>query len=203
MALLSVTPLFARAQVVTQRKVGVSWKDRVPVVSVSLRDLATADVRAKLQSGLPQTLVIRAQATPPASTKVLAANVRVCRVVYDLWSDVYRVESISHEGAHARWVPKLEQVLAQCLVLSKFPVGRSAEYASSHGQVIRFLLSAEFNPLSKEALERIRKWLAGGRQSGRMESENFFGSFVSMFVNQRFGQADRAKHVTSQGVRVP
>ena len=58
-------------------------------------------------------------------------------------------------------------------------------------------LRADLNPVSKETLTEVRRWLSqssGGIDRGGV----FFGSFVSAFVNPKIAPADRVLRVRSQ-----
>jgi hypothetical protein len=56
----------------------------------------------------------------------------------------------------------------------------------------------ELNPLSSSTLARIRRWLARPRGDYNVEGKSFFGSFVSLFVNDRIGAAERVLRLRSQ-----
>ena len=78
--------------VIARRRVGVRWEDGAPRVSFSARDLVSRRVREKLSSGLPQTIVVRVYAFDEEGDTPVAVVPRSCRVVYDLWEEVYRIQ---------------------------------------------------------------------------------------------------------------
>ena len=56
----------------------------------------------------------------------------------------------------------------------------------------------EVNPMSREVLAEVRRWLrrpSGGHEGG---SESFFGSFVSIFVNNKVRRSERTWKIRSQ-----
>lgn len=191
----------AEAQV-TSRRMGVRWNDAVPHLTFSARDLVNADVRRKLESGLPQTLVMRTYAYPQRGRRPIAVAARSCRVVYDLWEEVYRVQVQSETEDRSATLSSIDQVLARCLVARSVAVGADAEWGPLRGQSVYFAVLVELNPLSPDTVQRIRRWLArpGGR---RVDGEAFFGSFVSLFVNRRIGDAERTVRFRSQAIEVP
>lgn len=193
----------ARAQErLGQRRMGVHWIDGVPALDFSARDLADRSVRDKLDSGLPQTLVMRIYAYGEDGQPIAVAP-RSCRITYDLWEEVYRVHVQEPELDRVERFRSLDAVLARCLVSRRVPIGRASDYASLAGQRIYFATIVELNPLSPDTVHRLRRWLArpagGGRVGG---GEAFFGSFVSLFVNRRIGSAERTIRFRSQTVSV-
>jgi hypothetical protein len=82
-----------------------------------------------------------------------------------------------------------------------FPVGTPADV--EHKKKIYVGSLIELNPLSNSTVARIRRWLARPRGEYNVESKSFFGSFVSLFVNDRIGNAERVLRVKSQDVELP
>lgn len=198
-ALLAQT---ASAQSVASRRMGVRWNGQVPHLTFSARDLVTADARRKLDSGLPQTIVMRTYAYPQRGRRPIAVGGRSCRVVYDLWEEVYRVQIQTETDDRSVTLSSIDQVLSRCLVSRTVALGTSEEWARHGGQSVYFAVLVELNPLSPDTVQRIRRWLArpGG---GRADGEAFFGSFVSLFVNRRIGEAERTLRFRSQALEVP
>ena len=187
---------------VASRRMGVRWNGAVPHLTFSARDLVNADVRRKLESGLPQTLVMRTYGYPGRGRRPIAVAARSCRVVYDLWEEVYRVQIQSETEDRSATLSSIDQVLARCLVSRSVAIGDETEWTTLRGQRVYFAVLVELNPLSPDTVQRIRRWLArpGGR---RVEGEAFFGSFVSLFVNRRIGDAERTIRFRSQAIEVP
>lgn len=190
----------ALADAVPVRTFGVHWRGRTPAVSFSASDLLGAEGARKLQSGLPQRIVMRLYAYG-AGDRPVAVVARSCRVVYDLWDEAYRVEVQSTTGQGSFTARSLADVEARCLVANALALGTDADWAQVSGEAY-FAAVFEFNPMSDASVERIRRWLSRPA-SGRVESEAFFGSFVSVFVNHRVGGAERVVRFRSQTVAVP
>jgi hypothetical protein len=192
----------ASAQV-SERRVGVSFSEGRPLVDVSMADFARdAEVQRKLESGLPQTFVVRVYAYVAGSETPIAVAARSCRVAYDLWEERFRVQRSSEAGDETFTARTLEEVTERCLVARQLPVGSASDWQSAHGERAYFAALVEFNPVTPDTVQRIRRWLARP-QRGRVDSDSFFGSFVSLFVNRRIGEAERALRFRSQEVDVP
>jgi hypothetical protein len=70
------------------------------------------------------------------------------------------------------------------------------------GSQIYFAVVTELNPLSPDAVQRIRRWLA--RPTGsELNGNAFFGSFVSIFVGRKLGEADKLLSFRSNAHLVP
>jgi hypothetical protein len=193
----------ALAQDVPGRTLGVWWQEGSPRLYFSARDLASADVRRKLESGLPQNLFMRIYAyDADAPSEPLAVAPLGCRVTRDFLDDSYRVQLQTASGDRTESLPNLDAVLARCLVVRGLQVGDPARWRSLRGRRVTFAVLVELNPLSPDTVRRIRRWLAtsGG---GRVDNDAFFGSFVSLFVNRRIGSAERTLSFRSQPVSVP
>ncbi len=197
----AVTVAAAQSDEVRERRVGVHWQEGVPQVSFSARDLLGAAAEEKLQSGLAQTLTMQIYAFREGGSQPLAMSVRSCRVVFDLWEETYRVQVASVGSERTVRERDLEGVITRCLVARQERVGEASDFRAARGDDIYFAALVELNPLDEETVRRIRRWLA--RPGGRMAGEAFFGSFVSLFVNRRIGDAERAVRFRSQRVEVP
>jgi hypothetical protein len=205
--LLLCSPLCRRAGAqpsdeVETRAVEARWSKGAPRISFPVREARDRKIKNRLNSGLPQTIVTRTYAYSEAG-KPLALSVRSCRVVYDLWEDVYRVQVQTESAVSSRVLGNIEQVRRACLQVNEQPLGRAADFDSQRGRRIYFAVIIEINPLSDSTLERIRRWLARPTGKDSLSRESFFGSFVSIFVNRRIGSAERIFLFRSPLVRVP
>ncbi len=191
------------AQAITERRMGVRFEAGVPLVDVSAADFAgDAETRRKLASGLPQTLVFRTYAYTSDVEVPVAVSARSCRVVYDLWEERYRVQIADERGDRTSSLTTVEEVVSQCLVAQRLPLGTSRDWEPLHGRAVTFAVLVELNPLTADTVQRVRRWLARP-QRGRVDSDSFFGSFVSLFVNRGIGAAERTLRFRSQEVTVP
>ncbi len=201
-ALCAMAPCAAHAQV-AERRIGVRFEAGTPRIDVSAADFASdPETRRKLTSGLPQTLLFRTYAYAAGRDTPVAATARSCRVVYDLWEERFRVQVTSVTGDLTVTVGSLDEVVQRCLVAERLAVGSAAEWAGVQGRRAYFAVLVELNPLTPDTVQRIRRWIARP-QRGQVDSDSFFGSFVSLFVNRSIGEAERTLRFRSQQVQVP
>ena len=203
LVLALLAPLVAWAQQVPGRTLGVMWHEGVPQLYFSARDLANADVRRKLASGLPQTFVMQVYAHRSSDPNApIAIAAQSCRVTYDIMGETYRVQVSSLDRDGTESVPSLDGVVRRCLEVHGFPIGERSPWLAHSGERVSFAVHLEFNPLSPDTVRRIRHWLANSG-GGPVQNDAFFGSFVSLFVNRRLVSAERSLSFQSQPVRVP
>jgi hypothetical protein len=159
-------------------------------VSVGYRDVVDAATVAKLMGGLPTTIVMRAYVFRESGGAALAAAFKTCRVIFDLWDEVYRIE-ISQTGVNdlVTASPTLEGVLRRCAEADRLAVpGRNVLPA---GMSYYLAGAVEVNPVSPDMLERIKRWVSRpSSTSTNAPGDALFGSFVGLFV-ARIGVADR------------
>lgn len=198
----ALLPAGVRAQEVPERRLGVHFEAGSPRLDFSAIDLADRSVREKLRSGLAQQLVLRIYAYA-AGRDPIAVSVRSCRVTFDLWEEVYRVELHDVRGDRNESHSSLRGVLQRCLRAERVRVGRASDYAALAGEEVYFAVLVELNPLSPDTVHRLRRWLSRPAGGGRVGGEAFFGSFVSLFVNRQIGAAERTRRFRSQRVTVP
>ena len=183
------------------RPMAATFRD-LPAVSFSVRDLMDSGVVKKLQSGLPQTITTRIYTYAERNREPLAIAALSCRVVYDLWEGIYRIERQTETSDKTLTSRSLDGVVAQCLSFQNYPVGDAKLLARMRGNQMYFAVVSELNPLSPDAVQRIRRWLA--RPSGsELNGNAFFGSFVSIFVGRKLGEAEKILSFRSSVLAVP
>lgn len=189
-------------ELVRRRTMGLVFRGGVPHLYFSARDLVNAEVEQKLDSGLPQRITVQHFVYAPRREEPLAAAGHNCRVVYDLWQAVYRLDFEVLGGAVTSTAVRTRaEVLERCLVMRNVPLGESSDYTRARQIYVASLV--QLNPLSTSTVARIRRWLARPRNDYNVESKSFFGSFVSLFVNDRIGAAERVLRLRSQEVELP
>lgn len=191
----------AHAQVAT-RTIGVTFHEGAPDVSFSAADFADATVRARLSHGLLQTILMRTYAYGPDGTTPIAVAVRSCHVVYDIWGARYSVDVRTESSERSTTLDSLEQVVDACLVADHVPLGDAAAWRGRHGQHVTLGVVVELNPVTPDMVQRIRGWLARP-EGGAAPDDAFFGSFVSLFVTRRIGDAERTLRFRSQELTCP
>ena len=186
---------------VPMRAISVRWHEGAPLVNFSARDFVNKEVKSKLASGLPQRIVTRVYAYPERGERPIALTAASCRVVYDLWEGVYRVEEQTPAIDRARTARDPAEALATCLEPKTLAIGDSSAFQKLAGKHVYFGVIIELNPLSADTVQRIRRWLS--RTGGDLGGDAFFGSFVSIFVSRQLGAAERALSFRSALHTVP
>lgn len=192
-ALIAVTLLVtavAMAQL-GQRRVGVDWRRGVPHVHVGIQDLANAQVRQSLQSGLRKRIVITAQAFDASNDRIISSRSFECAVTYDLWQESYAVEV----GSRVERFQTVDAVVERCLGIAGMPIGRAEDYSSRSGQRIYFALRAAFDPIDRSRCRALLRSSGGGADP--------IGPFVINIVRRDICSADRVVEFRSPSVRVP
>jgi hypothetical protein len=179
----------AAAQDDARRPIRARFEHGVAVVSAHTADLADEALRARLESGLPQTLVTRVTAHRRESGAEVAATERSCRVTHDLWTRVYAVRVQSAGVDRSRSVSDQDDVVAACVEIDDLAVGRPDDWRAVRGSRVFFAVAMQLNPISSDHVHFIRRRLSGGTGG---EDDAFFGFFVSLFVNKLIGEPERS-----------
>ncbi len=188
-----VTSLTSAQPRVTTRAIGVTFgDDGVPRLHFSVADLAESDeVRERLRSGIAQHLSVTVQAYRVGSAEPFLQRQATCAVSYDIFARQYVVR----RGRRALVMERYEDVVEQCLVLRRVPMGRASEWRPHVGREVFFAVRAELNPISGR---RCRELLRGGR-----ESEGPIAPIVVNIVRRQICEADRVLEFRSESARVP
>ena len=158
-------------------------------MTVKWRDVVNTDIRRKLLSGLPTVIVTRAYVFVEGKAAPVALSVKTCRVVYDLWDEVFRIR-MKH-GGHARdtVAVNVEGVLRRCAEARRMAVVKMKVMSPKKPHFVGVLV--EVNPLSKAMMERIRRWVSRPHGAGAVgPGDSLFGSFVGLFIT-KVPDADR------------
>jgi hypothetical protein len=194
-ALAALSPPAARAQpsapaqqpahpaALPHRQANYAWDGELLRASFSYRDvLADPVLMKKLSSGLPMFIAMRAYVYHQGEDVPVALATRVCRVVYDLWDEVFRVR-VSEAERERDQAAVLDGVLRLCTEARDLPVVRRA--ALTAGQSYFLGVVVDVNPVSAEVVEQMRRWMS--RPTGSTEigpADALFGNFVQLFVRQ-------------------
>src|SRR5690606_16003146 len=153
-------------------------------MTVSYRDVIKGEIKKKLLSGLPTTITARAYIFHDnAPGDPVSLSIKTCRVVYDLWDEVFRIEL--HQAGHKRTTAavNVEGVLRQCTETKRLPLATVKSLEAKQAYFVGVLV--EVNPLSKEMLERIKRWVSRPKGAGAVgPGDSLFGSFVGLFITQ-------------------
>jgi hypothetical protein len=166
--------------------------------SFSYKDVVDKAVAQKLASGLPTVLAMRAYVLREGEDSPIALAVRTCRVVYDLWDEVYRLKISSPGGDRDGAAYNLDGVLRQCGEARDLLVADRTLLATGRPHFLGVIV--EVNPVSPQMLEQMRKWVSRPAGStGIAPGDALFGSFVGLFVRQ-IGTADKTLRFRTQPV---
>lgn len=164
---------------------------RTLTLSVDYPDLFDPVQARRLDSGFATHVVARAWLFRDGKGKPEALALRTFRVAYDLWDEVYLVEEHDESGTHTYREPKREGALRRITSLTRLSIAESGRVPEGVRHVVAVLV--EVNPVSPELLAQVRRWLTRPPEAHRFTDagESFFGSFVSIFLNPRVGDAER------------
>ncbi|MCC6527939.1 MAG: hypothetical protein IT373_35160 [Polyangiaceae bacterium] len=151
------------------------------VLDAAWRDAVSAAIEKKLWSGLPTVIAARIYLFPEGGDEPLSLAVKTCRIVYDLWDEVFRIELRQGGTVRNTVAVNLEGVQRRCGQARLLPVADTVVLAA--GQRYFAGLLVEVNPVGKQILERIRRWVTLPSGAGTITAgDSLFGSFVGLFV---------------------
>ncbi len=197
-AALLLCSAVARADDEPERYARFDLDGKYVALTVSYPDLFDAALAQKVDSGFAMNLVLRAWLFRDGATSPEALAVRTWRVAYDLWDEVYLIEERDDAGTRTYREPTRAAAMRRLSSLHHLPVADSARMQQGARYRVRALI--EVNPVSPELAAQVRRWLTRPPESHRFAGagESFFGSFVSIFVNPRVGDAERSLRFHSQ-----
>ena len=192
-ALTAMAPVVAIAQqqpaqlahpaALPARQANYAWDSDLLRASFSYRDvLSSPELVKKLSSGLPMVIAMRAYVYEDGQDTPVALAARVCRVVYDLWDEVYRVH-VSEPERERDQAAVLDGVFRLCTEARDLPVVRRGLLDAKQAYFLAVVV--DVNPVLPEVVDQMRRWMS--RPSGSAgigPSDALFGSFVQLFVRQ-------------------
>lgn len=158
--------------------------------------LFDATTYAALSTGIESTVVIRIQITPQDSDNPVAEQLITRSVIYDVWDEVYTLRLDERDGSKTFKVKYPAEALKWLTAIEDLPVARLAVLPLEKVFVLKMVV--ELNPVSKQTLAEVRRWLSQGNGGGIDRGGAFFGSFVSVFYNPKIADADRVLRIRSQ-----
>jgi hypothetical protein len=146
-----------------------------------------------LESGFQSTVVIRMWVYPRDSTEPVAFKLIERTARYDPWDENFVLRDDEHRQVK---VKRKSDALKLLTSIEDVPIARLAELP--YDQVFLLAMVVELNPVSKETLAEVRRWVSQSTGGGIDRGGAFFGSFVSVFVNPKIPDADRVLRIRSQ-----
>ncbi|MBL0214336.1 MAG: hypothetical protein IPQ07_10655 [Myxococcales bacterium] len=165
-------------------------------VTASLAKLFDRAAYEALDSGFTSTAVIRIWIYPRDSTEPVAFMLIQRQVLYNLWDEVYELKFDESAGRKVVKEKRKAEALRRITSLDDLAVAPLASLP--YDQIYLLAMEVELNPVSKETLAQVRRWLSQGTGGGLDRGGAFFGSFVSVFVNPKIAEADRVIRIRSQ-----
>lgn len=185
----------------TQRTATIALEKKMAVMTVSYRDAVDATISKRLLSGLPTTIAMRGYVFKESGGDPVALTAKSCKVVYDLWDEVFRVTITQAGGQTSTVAVNVEGVLRNCAEARKIPVMERASMKDATKYFVALLV--EVNPVSAEMLDRIKRWVTRPNGSTSLSSsDSLFGSFVGLFVT-RIQSADKRIQFRTQAFLPP
>jgi hypothetical protein len=183
------------------RNAQITLEGGVVKLTVSFRDVVDAEISKKLSSGLPTVVTMRGYVFRESGGDPIALTAKSCRIVYDLWDEVFRIQLAQPGGQTTAVAVNVEGVLRNCGEAKKMPLMERASMSASTHYFVAALV--EVNPVNAEMLDRIKKWVTRpGGAAAIGPGDALFGSFVGLFVT-RIGDADRKLSFRTQAFLPP
>lgn len=170
--------------------------DVLTVSSNALTKLFDTAAYDALDSGITQTVVIRIWIYPQGSTDPVAFILIQRKVSYEPWDEIFYLSLDEPSGRRKLKEKRQADALKRLTAIDDLPVARLTSLP--HDQIFLLAMQAELNPVSKETLAEVRRWLSQSSGGGLERGGAFFGSFVSVFVNPKIAAADRVLRIRSQ-----
>jgi len=172
-----------------QRAAQLVSEKNVVKLTVGFRDVIDAQIAKKLQSGLPTVVTMRGYLFRESGGDPIALTAKSCRIVYDLWDEVFRIQLAQPGGPTSAVAVNVEGVLRNCCEARKLPLVDGSLLRAGTRYFVATLV--EVNPVSQDMLDRIKRWVTRPNGSNAIgPGDSLFGSFVGLFV-ARIGDADK------------
>jgi len=164
--------------------------------SVSIAKLFDRAAYDALGTGFVSTVVVRMWVYPKSSTTPVSFQLVQRQLLYDVWDEVFELRFDDPGNRRVFKEKRMAEALKRLTSLDDIPIARLTDLPV--GDVFQLALEVELNPVSKETLAQVRRWLSQGTGGGLDRGGAFFGSFVSVFVNPKIAEADRTLRIRSQ-----
>jgi len=163
-------------------------------VTANITKLFDSAAYSALGSGFLTTVEVQIWVYPKDSDRPIAYNLLKRSVVYDMWDEIYTVKPC--DSCKPVKVKSPAEALKMIGTLEGEPVAKLADIP--YEDIYYLAIRADLNPVSKETMAEVRRWLSQGQGGGLDRGSVFFGNFVSVFVNPKIAEADRVLRVRSQ-----
>ena len=168
---------------------------KVLEVTTILSKLFDMETYEALERGFQSTIVVRMWLYRRDTQEPVGFQILQRSIIYDLWDEIYQVRLEGPGGVRVVKVKYRAEVLKLVTAIDAVPVAmlRDVPYDG-----VELAIVAELNPVSRETLAEVRRWLTQGAGGGLDRGGSFFGSVVSVFVNPKLAEADRVLRLRSK-----
>lgn len=152
------------------------WKSTPSTLGIQLIDLQLPDsIRKDLKSGLTNKFLFIFRIQSQGSEEIVIPI--ELSIKYDLWDETYSMTIVANSKTKTSFIPKIEDVLSQIsnfrwpdlMDFSKWPKNAKMKI---QGSII-------LNPIEKERMEQIKKWVLQNSSISSSGSGSNEGGFVS------------------------
>jgi len=164
------------------------------VVTTKIQKLFDEPAYAALSTGFASTIVINTFVYPQNGNDPISAQKVVRSVVYDIWDETYIV--VLETSAKPVKVKFQSEALKLLTNIDGLPIAPLADLPIE--DIFYLRMNVLLNPVDKKTLAEVQRWLSQGTGGGLDRGGEFFGSFVSVFVHPKIGDADRVLQLRSQ-----
>lgn len=187
----------AGAQTVVTKRGLFEERDGQLTATVGFREMFGEQLKKRLRSGFASSVVMRVFLYPKAGGRPMAATARTLRAVYDLWDEKYLL-SVEERGKTYHQELRDEKELVDRLTsFWRLPLVPISQISKKEMYFVAAIV--EVNPMQAEVLAEVRRWLRTPyRRHSQMGGESFFGSFVSIFINNKIRRAESTFKVRTQ-----
>jgi hypothetical protein len=191
---IPLRPAFAEPKVVN-KSVSFVRKNNVVTMSVGFAEMFDAKLKKRLKSGFTTTVVMRVYLYQQGGGQPIAMSARTLRAVYDLWDENFRIKIDEPMGSRRVKLRKLDKTVKKLASFDKYPLVPYALMQPGRRYFVAGIV--EVNPMSSEVLAAVRRWLRKPSRR-RVGGDSLFGSFVSIFVNDKIRRAAKIYKFRSQ-----
>lgn len=198
-ALLAGTALAdaADADQVVNKRFRFEEREGRLTITGGFREVFDERLRRRLRSGFATSVVMRIYVYTDEGGEPLVATARTLRAVYDLWEEIYLLRFEEPGRRQVRRLRAEADVVDRLTSFWRFALGPISRFTPGREYFVAALI--EVNPMQRELLAEVRRWLRRPSLAPHHRGEaSFFGSFVSIFVNDKIRRAEKTFKVRSQ-----
>jgi hypothetical protein len=177
------------------------WEKAILRATYTFREVinAPAPLASKLNDGLAHTIAMRAYVWRDGDGSPLDLVARSCRIVYDLWDEVYRIEVTDRSGQHNTAAINADGVARQCAEVREFAVSDRSLLPVGSSYFLAVIVDVD--PVSPQMLAQLRAWVTRPTGSTGISPGNaIFGSFAALFVRNIGGSLQTLQFRTTSFV---